>query len=91
MNEFRKRQAGFPRKDQRIIKQKLQKKRDHVDKIYECGKSTLRRCVSKNGEEIEGWRTTGDVGKAAKNIFPVVKDEFDPFIIMESVSYPPNG
>lgn len=64
-----------PCRNKRKIRQKLQEKRDSIDFRYACGESPLRTSVSQDGEEIDGWRTVGCVGKAARNLFPVVEEE----------------
>ncbi|KAJ4352390.1 uncharacterized protein N0V89_007738 [Didymosphaeria variabile] len=83
MDRFWRRIRGHSRKISVAFKKKIQKKRDHIDFVYDCGESALRNSVNEDGEELDSWRTTGDVGKAARNVFPVVNEEFDPFIIME--------
>jgi hypothetical protein len=85
-DRFYKRIQGYSRKSRFVFRQKIQKKREHTDLVYNCGESALRTCVNGEGEKLEGWRTVGDVGKAARNVFPVVNEDFDPFIIVESVS-----
>ncbi|KAK3202994.1 hypothetical protein GRF29_154g1403324 [Pseudopithomyces chartarum] len=59
------------------VQKKLDRKRRHVDFVYECEESPLRNSVSGDGEEVEAWRTEGSVGRAARNLFPVVLEEFD--------------
>ncbi|KAL5438959.1 hypothetical protein PMIN06_010101 [Paraphaeosphaeria minitans] len=92
-HKFQKRIEGGSQRSSTRFRSKIQRKHNHPDFIYRCEESALRNCVNADGEEVEGWRTAGDVGKAAKNIFPVVKEEFDPFIIMEGPQtqsfYPP--
>ncbi|KAL1597879.1 hypothetical protein SLS60_008366 [Paraconiothyrium brasiliense] len=83
MERFAKRFHGDSRRSRAAYKQKIQKKRDHTEFVYECGESALRNSVNEDGEELDSWRTPGNVGKAARNLFPVVNEDFDPFIIME--------
>jgi hypothetical protein len=85
-DRFYKRIQGHLQKSRFMFRQKIQKKREHADHVYECGESDLRNYVHVEGEKFEGWRTAGGVGKAARNMFPVVNEDFDPFIIMEGVS-----
>ena len=59
------------------VQKKLDRKRRHVDFVYECEESPLRNSVSGDGEEVEAWRTEGSVGRAARNLFPVVGEEVD--------------
>ncbi|KAF2451399.1 hypothetical protein P171DRAFT_438139 [Karstenula rhodostoma CBS 690.94] len=82
-NRFHKRIEGGWRNSPARFQGRIQKKRDHADYLYDCGESALRNCVNVDGEDIESWRTAGDAGKTAKSVFPVVKEDFDPFIIME--------
>lgn len=77
---------GDWRKSREAYKQKIQRKREHIDLVYELEESTLRNCVSVDGEEVEGWRTAGNAGKASRNVFPVVKEDFDAFIVFEAES-----
>ena len=55
----------------------MDRKRRHVDFVYKCEESPLRNSVSGDGEEVEAWRTEGSVGRAARNLFPVVVEEVD--------------
>lgn len=85
-DRFKKRIRGGSRNSRLSFHCKIQRKRDHVDLLYTCGESALRKCINVDGDEFEGWRTAGDVGKATRNVFSVVEEDFDPFIIMEGVS-----
>lgn len=72
---------GKSRKGSSDFLSKIRRKRRHPHLLYVCGESTLRNCVNADGEDVECWRTAGDIGMAARNMFPVVEEDYDPFIV----------
>lgn len=76
---FRKRQTGSRKRS--AVQRKSREKWKNADGLYECGESPLRNSVSADGEEVPGWRTTGSMGKASRNMFPVVVEEYDSMLV----------
>ncbi|KAJ4301727.1 hypothetical protein N0V90_003820 [Kalmusia sp. IMI 367209] len=86
LNQFYKRTKGIPQRDHKIIRQKIQKKRDSADLVYECGMSPLRKCITVGDDDTIDSRIMDEVaGELARNTFAIVKMDIDPSITIDNL------